>query len=192
MTDLNAKIFEPRVSDLVGDIRDIGCDTKFKEILIVGDEGIACLTASGKIISKRRLPRRMEIIGRQRTPKGWRVLVLDNLELSILSIPDDSSPEVLLSGTVTNALTARWNPDGHLVAIGSEGTELFVYNSQNGQMQWKGSVVWDTDELITPPKLSVQGWTQDGKCIITTAEYLAALTCNIWDAYTGKLLTFID
>ena len=192
MAEHNVKTFDPRISDRVGDIIEIKWAAEFGEILVLGYEGIAVLTASGELVATRSLPANVKIIGQQRLSQGWRVLACGNTELRILSISNNGSPDVLLNGVEQVLHTARWSPSGHLLAVGSVGTTISVWNTNTGLPQWKRSIGWDTDEFLTPPTLSVNGWTPDGKRIVTTSEYLAARTCNVWYADSGELLTFID
>ena len=192
MAEHNVKTFDPRISDRVGDIIEIKWSAEFREILVLGYEGIAVLTASGELVATRPLPANVKIIGQQRPPQGWRVLVCGNTELRIISISTNGSPDVLLKGVEQEPHTARWSPSGHLLAVGSVGTTISVWNTNTGLPQWKRSIGWDMDEFLTPPTLSVHGWTPDGKRIVTKSEYLAARACSVWDAGSGELLTFID
>jgi len=184
--------FDTRVSDQIGTICKITWATEFCEILVIGEEGMAVLTASDEIVATSALPSDITIVDQQRTPQGWRVLVYGDSVIRILSIPSGGSPDVILSGTVTEPHTACWNPCGNLLAVGSIGTELSVWNTNSGLMHWKRSIAWYIDEFLTPPTLSIKGWTPDGARIVTTAEYLAAITCNVWDADSGELVTSID
>jgi len=186
------KPVDPRLSDQIGDIYEFEWDAEFQEVLVTGYKGIAILTASGEIVCTRPLPSDVKIIDRQRTPQGWRVLAREDSALSILSIPTDGSPDVLLNDTVPEPHTACWSPCGTLVAVGSVGTDLSVWGTNTGLLHWKRSIAWDVDEFLTPPKLSIKGWTRDGKRILATAEYLAALALNVWDADSGEVLAFVD
>lgn len=192
MAEHKAKTFHPRISDRIGDVLEFNWTAEFGEILVVGYEGTAVLTASGELGSTRSLPADVKIIGQQRTPQGWQVLVRENSALSILFVQTDGLPDVSLNCTLTDPHTARWSPCGNLVAVGSIGTDLSVWNTTTGLQKWKRSIVWDTDEFLTPPELSIQGWSRDGKRIITTAEYLASHALNVWDADSGEVLAFVD
>ena len=183
---------DSRLSDQIGDIYEFGWDAEFQEVLVTGYEGVAVLTAAGEVVCTRPLPSDVRKIDQQHTPQGWRVLVRENSALSILSIPPDGSPDVLLNDSVPEPHTACWSPCGTLVAVGSVGTDLSVWDTNTGLLHWKRSIAWDVDDFLTPPKLSVKGWTPDGKRILATAEYLAALALNIWDALSGEILAFVD
>ena len=192
MAEHNVKSIYPRISDRIGDILEINWAAEFGEILVFGYQGIAVLTASGELVATRSLHSKAKLIGHQRTYQGWQLLVSVGSELRILSISTDGSRDVVLNGMESEPHTARWSPSGLLLAVGSVGTALCVWNTDTGLPHWKRTIDWDTDEFLTPPTLSVHGWTPDGKRIVTTAEYLAARACNVWDSDSGELLIFID
>lgn len=186
-----------RVSEKIGSIVKYSWAERHDEILVRGEEGFAVVDLAGHVIHLEPMPFSTKVIGEQRTPQGWRVLIEEGKKLSIQSIPS-SPPDSPRSVSVLDPVefspkTCRWSPCGRYVAVGSVGESVAVWDTESGRLHWQRRITWDSaDVLLTPPTLSVEGWSEDGKRIVTLASYLAAKAIFVRSFETGDVLTLIN
>jgi WD40 repeat protein len=192
MAATNAKFITIRLSEKIGYIKGFSWSPDHGEILVIGEEGLIVLTTTGDIIEIVSFPFDAKIIAQQRTLEGWQILSQANNQLRISTVSNNDSAGVLLEDVAQELRTASWSPCGKYIAVGSVGTYISVWETDTGILHWRKSIKWDTDEFLTPPTLSVVGWSDDGNTIVTSAEYMISVVIFVWDASNGDVLTAVD
>ena len=195
MIDPNTQPTILELSASIGVIEEIYFDIEHSEFFAMCLEKVAVLSLSGELIKVLQLPEFSKVIGQQRTPDDWQCLCHDDSGLINYTISADQTLEVKLIDLPLgeSAKTAAWSPCGHYVAVCSEGTTLYVWNTNTGQMVMQKSINWgNEDSFIIPPTLSVTGWSKTGNEIITTAGEMISNNVLIWDFQTKQLLTVIN
>jgi len=201
MTDSPDDLQIINYSDSFGLLKESVYSQEHDELLTVGESGAALLSTSGSIVDSILFSmdedgfcQDIDLLASVRDDSGWRILLKEKDRLFIVKFSQSSSDPVYFEGKEPHARSATWSPCGQFIAVGStDDSNLSVWHTVTGKLLWKRTAVFDIEgEPFNSPSLSVTGWSSNGKCIVTMAEYLTFLSIIIWKSGNGDIETIIN
>ena len=170
------------------------CYLKDQELILCKcDSALIFVSLSGAIINSVPVEQTEMIVATHKDDTGWQILLKNDDRLSLIRNTSLGAIRIHFTEPGANANSAAWSPCGRYIAVGHEhDTSVSVWCTESASQVWKRSATWDMDgQCLYRPSLTVSGWSEDGRYIVTAAEYLISYSIIIWNAVSGEMATLI-
>ena len=163
-------------------------------VLCQCESALLLVSLNGDIITSIPIKQREVIVAAYEIESGWQVLTKVNNILTLFRVTQRDEKRICLEKADPDAKSACWSPCGQFIAIGhASDSSVSVWHTNNGKHIWTRSIKWDVEEFLLdwPPSLTVSGWSEDGKYIVTSADLISS-SIVIWCADSGEVQTMIN